>query len=110
MVLKWTPNQMMNGSSSSQDDSPQLSKTKNCFWDFSMHVEINSIVYLHCHQQQRDDRTSIVLVAHDGIQYSPIIFPKGSHFLAFLTCFENGLGPNGRLYPSLLTTEETGIN
>lgn len=28
MVLKWTPNQMINGSQSSQDDSPKLHRTK----------------------------------------------------------------------------------
>ena len=52
-------------------------KNKSCFWDFSMHVDINSIVYLHCHQQEGDDRVSIVLIAHDGIQYPPILFPRG---------------------------------
>lgn len=70
-----------------------------------MFVDINTIVYLHCHQETGDDRISIVLVAHDGIQHSPILFPKGSHFLAFLTCFETGLSPNGRLDPSLLINE-----
>jgi hypothetical protein len=112
MVLKWTPNQMMsNGSTSSQEDSPQLpTKSKFNIWDFSMHVDINSIVYLHCHQQEGDDRISIVLVAHDGVQYPPILFTKGSQFISFLTCFETGLGSNGCLDPSLLKNEEIGLN
>jgi hypothetical protein len=111
MVLKWTPNQMMsNGSTSSQEDSPQLPKSKFNIWDFSMHVDINSIVYLHCHQQEGDDRISIVLVAHDGVQYPPILFTKGSQFISFLTCFETGLGSNGCLDPSLLKNEEIGLN
>ncbi len=43
LALKWTPNQMMNGV-----------KSKQCFWDYALNVDINTIVYVHCHQYGRD--------------------------------------------------------
>jgi hypothetical protein len=61
---------------------------------------MNSIVYLHCHQQGNAS-AKLVLVAQDGVQYPPIIFPKGGHLLQFLSCLENGLSPKGKLDPPL---------
>jgi hypothetical protein len=61
---------------------------------------MNSIVYLHCHQQGNTS-AKLVLVAQDGVQYPPIVFPKGGHLLQFLTCLENGLYPKGKLDPPL---------
>jgi len=77
-----------------------------------------SIVYLHCHQHGRNeiyifhfknfcfyvqvDGDRIVFVGRDGVQYPPFhIKDKGGHLLAFLTCLESGLGPNGQLDPPL---------
>lgn len=65
-----------------------------------LNVDINTIVYLHCHQQGGQG-ASIVLVGQDGVQYPPIRFPKGSHLLQFLTCLESGLVPDGYLDPPL---------
>lgn len=65
-----------------------------------MTINVEDIVYLHCHQQENDG--TVVLVGQDGVQRSPIHFPKGGHLLAFLTCLENGLMPNGSLDPPLL--------
>lgn len=65
-----------------------------------MYIDINTIVYLHCHQHGISG-ASIVLVGQDGVQHAPIKFPKGSHLLQFLTCLENGLMPNGQLDPPL---------
>jgi hypothetical protein len=64
---------------------------------------MNTIVYLHCHQQPQPNISgaSIVLVGQDGIQHPPIRFPKGSHLLQFLTCLEAGLAPEGALDPPL---------
>lgn len=42
-----------------------------------------------------------VFISQDGIQKPSIRFPKGSHLLAFLTCLEAGLLPNGQLDPPL---------
>lgn len=40
-------------------------------------------------------------MGQDGVQRSPIHFPKGGHLLAFLSCLETGLLPHGRLEPPL---------
>jgi hypothetical protein len=70
------------------------------YWDYAINIDLNSIVYLHCHQQT--NRGSVViLVGQDGVQYPPICFPKGSHLLQFLTCLENGLAPDACLDPPL---------
>ena len=103
LILKWTPNQLINANASSSIDetSPQpLPKTKSGFWNYAMYIDINTIVYLHCHQHGIAG-ASIVLVGQDGVQHAPIKFPKGSHLLQFLTCLENGLMPNGQLDPPL---------
>ncbi|CAF0919976.1 unnamed protein product [Brachionus calyciflorus] len=99
LVLKWTPNQIMNGSSPIEE-ALHSSKTKTAYWDYALNIDMNTIVYLHCHQQASLGAT-IVLVAQDGVQHPSIIFPKGSHLLQFLTCLESGLAPNGQLDPAL---------
>jgi hypothetical protein len=47
----------------------------------------------------------VILVGHDGVQYPPICFPKGSHLLQFLTCLETGLSPDAGLDPPLLAQD-----
>lgn len=105
LVLKWTPNQIMNGCNSFDDAS--VAKNKTGYWDYALNIDFNTIVYLHCHQQASSAAT-IVLVAQDGVQYPPIIFPKGSHLLQFLTCLETGLAPNGQLDPALWNDDGKG--
>ncbi|RNA21496.1 small G signaling modulator 1, partial [Brachionus plicatilis] len=105
LVLKWTPNQIMNGCNSLDDAA--MTKTKTGYWDYALNIDFNTIVYLHCHQQESAGAT-IVLVAQDGVQYPPIIFPKGSHLLQFLTCLETGLAPNGLLDPALWNDDGKG--
>ena len=43
----------------------------------------------------------MISVGQDGSQFPPITFPAGGHLLAFLTCLEAGLPPNGYLDPPL---------
>ena len=50
----------------------------------------------------------MVLVGHDGVQYPPLCFPKGSHLLQFLTCLETSLLPDGQLDPPLWSEEGKG--
>lgn len=126
LILKWTPNQIMNAASASSTSSldngcdqassstassasPTINqyRTKSAYWDFAMYVDINTIVYLHCHQHENKEAT-IVLVAQDGVQHPPIRFPKGSHLLQFLTCLESGLAPNGQLDPPLWNDDNVG--
>lgn len=69
------------------------------YWNYALNVHVEDVVYLHCHQEESGG--VIVFVGQDGVQRSPIRFPKGSHLLAFLSCLENGLQPNGQLDPPL---------
>ncbi|XP_062873722.1 small G protein signaling modulator 1 [Trichomycterus rosablanca] len=94
MTLKWTPNQLMNGSVG------DLEYEKSVYWDYAMTIRLEEIVYLHCHQQV-DSGGTVVLVSQDGIQMPPLRFPQGGHLLQFLTCLENGLLPHGQLDPPL---------
>ena len=95
LELRWTPNQLMN--------NKKLDKEKNednsIYWDYAFSIFVEETVYLHCHH---NDQSGIaVFISHDGIQKPSIRFPKGSHLLAFLTCLEAGLLPNGQLDPPL---------
>ncbi|XP_073917296.1 small G protein signaling modulator 1 isoform X1 [Castor canadensis] len=101
MTLKWTPNQLMNGSMG------DLDYEKSVYWDYAMTIRLEEIVYLHCHQQV-DSGGTVVLVSQDGIQRSPFHFPKGGHLLQFLSCLENGLLPHGQLDPPLWSQRGKG--
>ncbi|XP_067862164.1 small G protein signaling modulator 1 [Heptranchias perlo] len=101
MTLKWTPNQLMNGSVG------DLDYEKSIYWDYAMTIRLEEIVYLHCHQQI-DSGGTVVLVSQDGIQRPPLRFPKGGHLLAFLSCLENGLLPRGQLDPPLWSQRGKG--
>uniref|UniRef100_A0A8C7W7B4 Small G protein signaling modulator 1b n=1 Tax=Oncorhynchus mykiss TaxID=8022 RepID=A0A8C7W7B4_ONCMY len=100
MTLKWTPNQLMNGTVA--DDTE-----KSVYWDFAMTIRLEEIVYLHCHQQV-DSGGTVVLVSQDGIQRPPLRFPRGGHLLQFLTCLETGLLPHGQLDPPLWSQRGKG--
>ena len=56
------------------------------------------------------DGDRIVLVGRDGVQYPPLhIKDKGGHLIAFLSCLETGLAPNGQLDPPLAYEKEKGL-
>ncbi|XP_053525885.1 small G protein signaling modulator 1 isoform X2 [Artibeus jamaicensis] len=101
MTLKWTPNQLMNGSVG------DLDYEKSVYWDYAVTIRLEEIVYLHCHQQV-DSGGTVVLVSQDGIQRPPFHFPKGGHLLQFLSCLENGLLPHGQLDPPLWSQRGKG--
>ncbi|XP_054700397.1 small G protein signaling modulator 1 isoform X7 [Grus americana] len=100
MALKWTPNQLMNGSVG------DLDYEKSVYWDYAMTIRLEEIVYLHCHQH--DSGGTVVLVSQDGIQRPPLRFPRGGHLLQFLSCLENGLLPHGQLDPPLWSQRGKG--
>ncbi|XP_040010488.1 small G protein signaling modulator 1 isoform X2 [Xiphias gladius] len=100
MTLKWTPNQLMNGSVG------DLDYERSVYWDYAMTIPLEEIVYLHCHQQ--DSGGTAVLVSQDGIQRPPLRFPRGGHLLQFLSCLENGLLPHGQLDPPLWSQRGKG--
>uniref|UniRef100_A0A8C7X5Z3 Small G protein signaling modulator 1a n=1 Tax=Oryzias sinensis TaxID=183150 RepID=A0A8C7X5Z3_9TELE len=101
MTLKWTPNQLMNGSMA------DLEYERSVYWDYAMTICLEEIVYLHCHQQV-DSGGTVVLVSQDGIQRPPLRFPRGGHLLQFLSCLENGLLPHGQLEPPLWSQRGKG--
>ncbi|XP_076007054.1 small G protein signaling modulator 1 isoform X2 [Genypterus blacodes] len=101
MTLKWTPNQLMNGSVGDLDYEHSV------YWDFAMTIRLEEIVYLHCHQQV-DSGGTVVLVSQDGIQRPPLRFPRGGHLLQFISCLENGLLPHGQLDPPLWSQRGKG--
>ncbi|XP_028270637.1 small G protein signaling modulator 1 isoform X2 [Parambassis ranga] len=101
MTLKWTPNQLMNGSVGDLDYEHSV------YWDYAMTIPLEEIVYLHCHQQV-DSGGTVVLVSQDGIQRPPLRFPRGGHLLQFLSCLENGLLPHGQLDPPLWSQRGKG--
>ncbi|KAG1714265.1 Small G protein signaling modulator 2 [Nymphon striatum] len=106
LVIKWTPNQLMNGCYS-ESPSGESSPDKSSYWNFALNVNVHEIVYLHCHQHA-DTEGTIVLVGQDGVQRAPIHFPKGGHLLAFLSCLETGLLPHGQLDPPLWSQSGKG--
>ncbi|XP_071479414.1 small G protein signaling modulator 1-like [Diadema antillarum] len=119
LTIKWTPNQLMNGGGVEETESESdrrnsysflmrmNGKRKVIYWDYAVTVNVEDIVYLHCHQQP-DSGGTLVLVGQDGVQYPPIHFPKGGHLLSFLTCLENGLLPRGQLDPPLWSQRGKG--
>nr|XP_045595808.1 small G protein signaling modulator 1-like [Procambarus clarkii] len=112
LVIKWTPNHLMNGCcpDTTEDKRPfymDLCFQKSIYWEYALNVRVEEIVYVHCHQQG-DSGGTIVLVGQDGTQYPPIHFPRGGHLLAFLSCLENGLLPHGHLDPPLWSQRGKG--
>ncbi|XP_065274347.1 small G protein signaling modulator 2 isoform X2 [Emys orbicularis] len=100
LTLKWTPNQLMNGTLRDSE------LEKSVYWDYALIVPFSQIVCIHCHQQRNGG--TLVLVSQDGIQRPPLHFPQGSHLLAFLSCLENGLLPRGQLDPPLWSQQGKG--
>ncbi|XP_055513550.1 small G protein signaling modulator 2-like isoform X1 [Leucoraja erinacea] len=101
LTLKWTPNQLMNGTLGDSE------LEKSVYWDYALTVPLHQIVCIHCHQQP-DSGDTLVLVSQDGIQRPPLHFPQGGHLLAFLSCLENGLLPRGQLDPPLWSQRGKG--
>uniref|UniRef100_A0A8C8RTT7 Small G protein signaling modulator 2 n=1 Tax=Pelusios castaneus TaxID=367368 RepID=A0A8C8RTT7_9SAUR len=101
LTLKWTPNQLMNGTLRDSE------LEKSVYWDYALIVPFSQIVCIHCHQQTESGGT-LVLVSQDGIQRPPLHFPQGGHLLAFLSCLENGLLPRGQLEPPLWSQKGKG--
>lgn len=64
---------------------------KSSYWAYALNVNVDEIVYVHCHQARGGDTGgTIILVGQDGVQRPPIHFPEGGHMAAFLSCLETG--------------------
>lgn len=111
LILKWTPNQLMNAnletSSSEMDKQPVLNK--DFYWNYALNINLEDIVYVHCHQSKSEDSSgTVILVSHDGVQRPPIIFPEGGHLQQFLACLEASLLPQRQLDPPLWSQKGIG--
>ncbi|XP_031635811.1 small G protein signaling modulator 1-like isoform X2 [Contarinia nasturtii] len=108
LIIKWTPNQLMNGYI--EKDDPDATSYWDYFNELTMTINVEDIVYVHCHQQSSGQDTSgtIILVGHDGVQRSPIIFPEGGHMASFLRALETGLLPHGQLDPPIWSHKGIG--
>lgn len=85
------------------------STDNSSYWDYSLNINVDDIVYVHCHQSSGDDTGgTIILVGHDGVQRSPIIFPEGGHMMQFLSCLETGLLPHDQLDPPIWSHKGIG--
>ncbi|XP_039752246.1 small G protein signaling modulator 2-like isoform X2 [Pararge aegeria] len=100
LVIKWTPNQLMNGYAESEGID------KSVYWAMSLQVCVWEVVYVHVHRSQASD--ALILVGQDGVQRPPIHFPKGGHLLSFLSNLETGLLPHGQLDPPLWSQRGSG--
>ncbi|EHH20097.1 hypothetical protein EGK_02885 [Macaca mulatta] len=101
MTLKWTPNQLMNGSVGDLDY-----EKRNLYRDLLSLQMANILQSLS--SSSVDSGGTVVLVSQDGIQRPPFRFPKGGHLLQFLSCLENGLLPHGQLDPPLWSQRGKG--
>ncbi|KAM7349306.1 trabuco isoform 1-T2 [Cochliomyia hominivorax] len=104
LTIKWTPNQLMNGYQESEEEVD-----KEHYWAYALNINVDDIVYVHCHQNKGEDSGgTVILVSQDGLQRPPIIFPEGGHMQQFLSCLETGLLPHGQLDPPLWSQRGIG--
>ncbi|XP_013168017.1 PREDICTED: small G protein signaling modulator 2-like isoform X2 [Papilio xuthus] len=120
LVIKWTPNQLMNGYAESEGVDKSVADMcsvyrRRCagplcidcvYWAMSLQVCVWEVVYVHVHRARASD--ALILVGQDGVQRPPIHFPKGGHLLSFLSNLETGLLPHGQLDPPLWSQRGTG--
>ncbi|XP_030379020.1 small G protein signaling modulator 1 [Scaptodrosophila lebanonensis] len=105
LTIKWTPNQLMNGYNETEDEDID----KDAFWAYALNINVDDIVYVHCHQSRGEDSGgTVILVGQDGVQRPPIHFPEGGHMQQFLSCLETGLLPHGQLDPPLWSQRGIG--
>ena len=115
LIIKWTPNQIMHVGGESAGASPPAtasastgaaSSQQASLWDLALSVNMEEIVYVHCHQSEAGG--TVVLVGQDGVQKPQMTFPAGGHLLAFLSCLETGLQPFGQMDPPLAIEKGKG--
>ncbi|KAH9631166.1 hypothetical protein HF086_006744 [Spodoptera exigua] len=85
LVIKWTPNQLMNGYAESEGIDKRyifvldlklevINTLASVYWAMSLQVCVWEVVYVHVHRSQASD--ALILVGQDGVQRPPIHFPK----------------------------------
>jgi len=104
VVVKWTPNSLMDGGTGTSNGCSSGQLSQSASWQQAVTVNLNSILYMHCHQDQGGSGT-LVMVGVDGIQYPPMNFPPGDNLVTFLGCLEAALLPHGVLSPPLSSAQ-----
>ncbi|XP_022131103.2 small G protein signaling modulator 2 isoform X1 [Pieris rapae] len=138
LVIKWTPNQLMNGYAESEGIDKSIryhlvhvSACQNkcilcsaapctvyrrlcagplCFdcIYWAMSLQVCVWEVVYVHVHRSQASDALILVGQDGVQRPPIHFPKGGHLLSFLSNLETGLLPHGQLDPPLWSQRGTG--
>ncbi|CAF0784907.1 unnamed protein product [Brachionus calyciflorus] len=98
LILNWTPNEILNGSYTDEDEILKP-KNLNNINDLIIFIQLDTISYLHCHQQNTNV-LQIIFVAQDGAQYPPIQFTDAPSLIHFLQSLQNGLKPIYKLCPN----------
>ena len=49
LALKWTPNQLMNAGGKIQNEDKCAAPS----WQEALYIDLNSILFLHCHQVEK---------------------------------------------------------
>lgn len=71
LIIKWTPNQLMNGYNESEVTD------KSSFWAYALNINVDEIVYVHCHQARGTDTGGTVILGRFFYSYD---FKKSSLF------------------------------
>ncbi|KAL7062695.1 hypothetical protein AAHC03_01063 [Spirometra sp. Aus1] len=81
---------------------PSMSSETSTYWDFALNIELDSVVYIHCHHlHRRLDGGTVIFVREDGVQLPPLSFPSFSQVITFLQCLEHNLAPRASFDPPL---------
>lgn len=56
LIIKWTPNQLMNGSNESEVID------KSLHWAYALNINVDEIVYVHCHQVRGTDTGGTIIL------------------------------------------------
>lgn len=57
LIIKWTPNQLMNGFSESE-----CVADKSSYWAYALNINVDEIVYVHCHQARGTDTGGTIIL------------------------------------------------
>lgn len=56
LVIKWTPNQLMNGYNEVEVAD------KSSYWTYALNINVDEIVYVHCHQARGTDTGGTIIL------------------------------------------------
>lgn len=69
LIIKWTPNQLMNGFSESENVAD-----KSSYWTYALNINVDEIVYVHCHQARGTDTGGTIILGNSFLFSAFTIF------------------------------------